>query len=261
MHYAPRNFPVALECDALPLSTVGYQLLQVMRFAVEEINNSTSILPDVSLGYDIFDHCSAIEIFPSVFELLSNKGAIEMIPNTDYQPKVISVLGPFGSSESITVAPLFMVQLVAMVNFGASTSTLSDKVAFPSFLRTVTSNRDQLFKEIKKSDFTLLDHQIKFDKNGDPPSRYNIVFWNLASSSPFQHIGSYHTNPTVHLHINDSLIRWHTNGTIPVSRCSEECEKGSARRPYGIFKCCFECDVCPNGTYINTSGRKNPLFT
>ncbi|KAJ8388926.1 hypothetical protein AAFF_G00124870 [Aldrovandia affinis] len=111
----------------------------------------------------------------------------------------------------------------------------------------------KLLKEIKKSNFTLLNQQIKFDENGDPPSRYNIVFWNLASSSPFQHVGSYDTNPTVQFHMNDSLIRWHTNGTIPVSRCSEECEKGSARRPYGIFKCCFECDVCPNGTYINNS--------
>ncbi|XP_061115110.1 taste receptor type 1 member 1-like [Conger conger] len=484
------DFPVALECDRLPFSAPGYQKLQVMRFAVEEINNSSSILPGVSLGYQIFDHCSEVRNFPSVFDFLSRNGSVEIHVNLkDYEPKVVSVLGPYGSSETITIAPFFMMDLLPMVNYGSSSSSLSNKKSFPSFLRTVTSNRGQvqliirilqrykwnwvafigcdndysqdalqlfvdgiretkiylayqedltgnskhnvilqkikmlrinviiiytqdkcavsliksaiennihdkvwiasdawslskkilsqkglhtigtiigiaerlvnlpgfsefvqksqrqskclecrnrkqdfraacnqacydcsyinaskiihesptfnfaiysavyvvakalhtilqcdtngcnetervfpfkLLKEIKKSDFKLLDQHIKFDENGDPPSRYDIVFWALGTSCPvqdvasddteldlgschFQTVGSYDTQPDIRFIINETLIQWYTNGTIPVSQCSEDCKMGSVRRPYRKYEGCFECDVCPNDTYINHS--------
>ncbi|XP_064156289.1 taste receptor type 1 member 1-like [Anguilla rostrata] len=445
-------------------------MLQVMRFAIEEINNSTSILPDVSLGYEIFDHCSEVQNFPSVFEFLYKNRSVLI----HSKPKVVSMLGPYGSSQTITIAPFFMMDLLPMVNYGSSSSRLSDKNVYPSFFRMITSNRAQvqliirilqrfkwtwiafigcdndysrdalqlfidairntsicmayqdelkvdskhgtvlenikmlrinviivytlemyataliqsairnnvqdkvwiasnpwslnkalptlqglstigtiigitervvslpgfpefvqksrsdskhpqckneklqefgatcnqacyncsyvdpikiitqdpsfnfaiysavyivakalhnilhcgikgcnkterifpyeLLKEIKKTDFQLLNQRVKFDANGDSPSRYNIVFWNLDNSeNPFQHVGSYDTEPVVRFSINESLIHWYSNGTIPVSRCSEECEKGSARRPYRIYKCCFLCDVCPNGTYVNQS--------
>lgn len=36
----------------------NYRRFQLMRFSVEEINNSTNLLPNVSLSYEMFDHCS-----------------------------------------------------------------------------------------------------------------------------------------------------------------------------------------------------------
>ncbi|KAJ8264936.1 hypothetical protein COCON_G00140350 [Conger conger] len=70
---------------------------------------------------------------------------------------------------------------------------------------------------------------------------------------PYKYVGSYDTEPAVSFSINETLIRWYTNGTIPVSRCSEECQNGSVRTPYRMYKCCFLCDVCPKDTYINHS--------
>ncbi|XP_029012599.3 taste receptor type 1 member 1 [Betta splendens] len=115
-----------------------------MRFSVEEINNSTTLLPNVSLGYDIFDHCSDTGSFPGVFELISVNGLIQPwhksegqeIPNTTMS-KVIALVGPYTSTHALTVAPLFMVDLIPLVSYGASISDLSKKVNFPSFLRTV----------------------------------------------------------------------------------------------------------------------------
>ena len=93
-------------------------MLQVMRFAVEEINNSTSILPGVSLGYQMFDHCSEVQNFPSVFEFLSKNGSVGIHRNfKDNKPKVVSVIGPFGSSQTITIAPFFMMDLLPMVMY------------------------------------------------------------------------------------------------------------------------------------------------
>lgn len=89
-----------------------------MRFAVEEINNSTELLPNVSLGYDIFDHCSDTQNFPGIFKLVSVNNGIEVYGQpVKQQPKVIAVVGPYTSTESRTVAPLFTMNLIPIVSF------------------------------------------------------------------------------------------------------------------------------------------------
>ncbi|KAM9342493.1 taste receptor type 1 member 1-like [Pholidichthys leucotaenia] len=87
-----------------------------MRFTVEEINNSTDILPNVPLGYEIFDDCTDTGTFPGPFDLISVNGLI--------QP----------SGERHKNSP--------KVTYGASSSIFSRKINFPSFLRTSPPNQD-----------------------------------------------------------------------------------------------------------------------
>ncbi len=92
-------------------------MLQVMRFTIEEINNSTTLLPNVSLGYDIFDHCSNTKNFRSVLTFISKNGSIKPKEKlNNYQPKVIALTGPYGSTRTITIAPLITMGLIPMVN-------------------------------------------------------------------------------------------------------------------------------------------------
>ncbi|XP_042338895.1 taste receptor type 1 member 2-like, partial [Plectropomus leopardus] len=49
----------------------------------------------------------------------------------------IALVGTYTSPKALTVAPLFMMNLIPMVAYGAATSVLSRKQNFPSFLRTV----------------------------------------------------------------------------------------------------------------------------
>ncbi|XP_071331069.1 taste receptor type 1 member 1-like [Trachinotus anak] len=169
--------PAAINCTSQLFSLSNYRRFQLMRFSIEEINNSTSLLPNVSLGYEIFDHCSDTQNFPGILNLISVNGLIQPWdkphkkqghkPNVS---KVIAVVGPFSSTQALTVAPLFMVDLIPMVsfffqysictvqyychvlfylfilfqqvNYGSSSSIFSKSLKFPSFLRTVRPNRD-----------------------------------------------------------------------------------------------------------------------
>uniref|UniRef100_A0A3P9HEY8 G-protein coupled receptors family 3 profile domain-containing protein n=1 Tax=Oryzias latipes TaxID=8090 RepID=A0A3P9HEY8_ORYLA len=115
----------------------------MMRFSVEEINNSTSLLPNVTLGYEIFDHCSDTKNFPGIFSLMSVDGSVQPWKESVNFSKVIAVVGTYTSTASLAVAPLFMKDLVPMVClYGASSSVFSRKQNFPSFLRTLHPNKD-----------------------------------------------------------------------------------------------------------------------
>ncbi|XP_049341514.1 taste receptor type 1 member 1-like [Astyanax mexicanus] len=140
-----QSSPVALECLTQPFLMQGYELFQVMRFAVEEINNSSTLLPNVSLGYEIFDFCTDAQNFPSILNLVSHNGRIKVRGNQkDNRHNVVGVVGPFGSSESLTIAPLFMMNLIPLISYGSSSYTLSNKLIYPSFLRTVPTNKDEI---------------------------------------------------------------------------------------------------------------------
>ncbi|XP_072223137.1 taste receptor type 1 member 1-like [Leuresthes tenuis] len=149
IHHVSRPFyqdrPEAIYCSSETLIQPNYRRFQLMRFSVEEINNSTNLLPNVSLGYEIFDHCSDTKSFPGVFKLISVNGLIQpwSHPHKNLS-KVIAVVGPVVSTHAMTVARLFTGDLIPMVSYGSSASALSKKSIYPSFLQTAHPNKDTL---------------------------------------------------------------------------------------------------------------------
>ncbi|KAK7884856.1 hypothetical protein WMY93_027979 [Mugilogobius chulae] len=114
-----------------------------MRFSIEEINNSSSLLPGVTLGYNIFDHCSDTQNIPCIFNLLSGKDPMNPWAKASHIfPKITALIGAFTSPVTRTVAPMFMTHLIPMISYGAASSIFSLKHVYPSFLRTVHPNKD-----------------------------------------------------------------------------------------------------------------------
>ncbi|XP_075028239.1 taste receptor type 1 member 1-like isoform X2 [Calonectris borealis] len=133
--------------DAATFKSHGYCLSQAMRFAVEEINNSSALLPNVTLGYDIHDTCSEPTSLHATLHALTQKGGreVKVLPTfRHYEPKAVAIIGPDSTRLALTTAAVLGVFLVPQISYQASLETLSLKRFYPSFLRTIPSDRQQV---------------------------------------------------------------------------------------------------------------------
>ncbi|XP_069498876.1 extracellular calcium-sensing receptor-like [Ambystoma mexicanum] len=112
-----------------------------MVFAINEINQNPELLPNISLGFWILDSCmSQSRSLRGVISLLS--GMQRPVPGYSCQPQSMpaGVIGELMSSISLPMARILGLYHFPQVSYGSSLSTLSNKLQFPSFLRTVPAN-------------------------------------------------------------------------------------------------------------------------
>lgn len=95
-----------------------------MRFAVEEINNSTGpqpLLPGVKLGYELFDSCSVSAVVLATLDLLEQQSpstsGTERDPNFKNSEQAVAVIGPDSSSKSLASAALLGAYLLPQVSY------------------------------------------------------------------------------------------------------------------------------------------------
>ncbi|NXS33496.1 TS1R3 protein, partial [Pomatostomus ruficeps] len=139
-----RSEPTPLLCERLFMDGLIWAL--GMRFAIDQINNSSWLLPGVTLGYDMYDTCfeALVALQPSLLFLSRrDTAAIGVLCNyTEYQPRVTAVIGPHKSDLCLVTAKLFSSFLIPQVSYGASSETLSNTELYPSFYRTVPSDKN-----------------------------------------------------------------------------------------------------------------------
>ncbi|XP_077007720.1 taste receptor type 1 member 3 [Tamandua tetradactyla] len=128
-------------------SPLGLLWALAVKMAVEEINRGRSLLPGLRLGYDLYDTCSELVVAmrPSL-SFLAEVGSCTVATYCSYvryQPRVLAVIGPYSSELALVTGKFFGFFLMPQVSYGASTDRLSSREAFPSFFRTVPSDRMQ----------------------------------------------------------------------------------------------------------------------
>ncbi|XP_036270643.1 G-protein coupled receptor family C group 6 member A [Pipistrellus kuhlii] len=138
----PRR-PEIQKCVGFDISMFLQTLAMI--HSIEMINNST-LLSGVKLGYEIYDTCTEVTVamaaalrFFSKFNC--SREIVEVKCNySSYMPRVKAVIGAGYSEISMAVSRILSLQLMPQVSYESTAEILSDKIRFPSFLRTVPSD-------------------------------------------------------------------------------------------------------------------------
>uniref|UniRef100_A0A4W4FXR5 G-protein coupled receptors family 3 profile domain-containing protein n=1 Tax=Electrophorus electricus TaxID=8005 RepID=A0A4W4FXR5_ELEEL len=134
--------PPPLNCMSFDFRAI--QFSQSLMFAIEEINNSSSLLPGVSLGYKIYDTCSSTAVGVQVAMALVNGNEKSFSNEVCKKPaQVQAIIGETYSSVSMAVAMSIGPFSIPLISHCATCECLSDKRKYPSFLRTIPSDYHQ----------------------------------------------------------------------------------------------------------------------
>ncbi|XP_076002190.1 extracellular calcium-sensing receptor-like [Genypterus blacodes] len=125
---------------------LGFRNAQTMAFAVDEINRNANLLPNVTLGYSLYDNCGALVIgFSAALSLASGREEQFMFEKTCFgNPPVLGIVGDSYSTFSIATSNVVGLYKLPMVSYFATCSCLSNRQRFPSFFRTIPSDAFQV---------------------------------------------------------------------------------------------------------------------
>ncbi|XP_075425881.1 vomeronasal type-2 receptor 26-like [Ascaphus truei] len=209
-----------------------YRHFRAFIFAIDEINRNPDLLPNITLGYQLFDSCSdegkAVE---NVIRIMY--GEKEAVPNYDCQRrgKLAGVIGDLTSVTTVAVA-----NVARMYGY------------------------TQLHHHMKNIRFTNpVGEEMFFDEDGNAPARYDILNYVI---SPLQHSGFYKVGSfdgsyprEQQLTLNKSAIRWNKFlKQVPRAVCTDPCIPGFRKtHPEGEPVCCYICVPCSKGEISNAS--------
>ncbi|XP_026169376.1 extracellular calcium-sensing receptor-like [Mastacembelus armatus] len=117
-----------------------FKFAQAMIFALNEINQNPDILPNVKLGYKIYDNCGAMDILRAALALLSGlKGEISDDHCTESET-VQAVLGHSGSGPTIAIEQVVGRFHIPVISHFATCACLSNRKEYPTVFRTIPSD-------------------------------------------------------------------------------------------------------------------------
>ncbi|XP_042611576.1 extracellular calcium-sensing receptor-like [Cyprinus carpio] len=138
-----RMEPKLPHCELFYMTS--FQQAQTMVFAINEINNNPNLLPNITLGYQIYDNCLRLGVaFRGATALVSGTEETVSDLNCKGPPPVIGIIGDPGSTHSIAISSVLGLFRLPMISFYATCSCLSDRKKYPSFFRTIPSDAFQV---------------------------------------------------------------------------------------------------------------------
>ncbi|XP_053216415.1 vomeronasal type-2 receptor 26-like [Podarcis raffonei] len=124
--------------------TKFYQHTLALAFAVKEINDSPKILPNLTLGFHIYDsYYDARMTYRTTLDLLFKSN--RFIPNytCDMEKNLIAIIGGLSSDTSFYMADTIGLYKIPQITYGSFPPGESDTDQFPSFFRMVPNDSHQ----------------------------------------------------------------------------------------------------------------------
>ncbi|XP_043915207.1 vomeronasal type-2 receptor 26-like [Protopterus annectens] len=224
------SYHTCLKRNTIRFRIRAYRFVRAIVFAVNEINQNYNILPNITLGFNIYDSCF-LESRATGCTLQLLSGRQWAIPN--YGCRMTPIL-PAIIGDEAAAATLQMATLLRIYKF------------------------PQLLHYLKNVEFVNSGgEKIFFDANGDLPAVYDILNWHIfpGGMSRYIQVGMFDYNAPngQQIKINETSILWSSAfPQTPVSVCSKSCLPGfwkAARRGQPI--CCFDCLPCSKGEISN----------
>ncbi|XP_067275581.1 extracellular calcium-sensing receptor-like [Pseudorasbora parva] len=133
--------PPLLSCSSVNLR--DFRMAQTMTFAIYEINKSQTLLPNVSIGYRIYDTCgSRLSSMSATISLMNGqKFASEDICNG--QSPIHAIIGETESSATVILSRTTGPFKIPVISHSATCECLSNRGNYPSFFRTIASDYHQ----------------------------------------------------------------------------------------------------------------------
>ncbi|XP_040191933.1 vomeronasal type-2 receptor 26-like [Rana temporaria] len=120
-----------------------YKSILAMIFAVDEINKDPDLLPNVTLGYHIFDTCGYPErTLGSVLQILSGEKMEAPNYSCRRDGEVAGFIGDSGLHTSQAMAQLLSLYRYTQINYQVTDPLLSDRKLYPTLYRMTSNNLD-----------------------------------------------------------------------------------------------------------------------
>ena len=132
-------FPI-LDCKHPELDDL--EMVEAMLFAIDRINSDMSLLPNLTVGYDVRDSCN--DEIEGLIEAINLENAYDR-PNDIYTPVLLGLVGPAYTAVTHQIASLLSTDVVEMplISYGSPDAALSNKDLYGYLLRTIPSDNLQ----------------------------------------------------------------------------------------------------------------------
>ncbi|XP_060110602.1 vomeronasal type-2 receptor 26-like [Heteronotia binoei] len=232
MIYAPfkhslKNNPLEHLFYTSHMVTKFYQHVLALVFAIKEINESPKILPNVTLGFHIYDSYFHEKItYRTTLDLLFKSHRLVANYKCSPSKNLIAVIGGLGSDISICISNILSLYKIP-----------------------------QLHQNLQGMSFNnSAGETMSFNENRDMGAGFDIMNMVTFPNNSILRMKVGRVDPKApeskEVTIQEDLLIWHGwfNQTLPVSRCSDFCQPGyQKRKKEGEQFCCYECAPCPEG--------------
>ncbi|XP_060540847.1 vomeronasal type-2 receptor 26-like [Pantherophis guttatus] len=211
--------------------TKFHQHALALAFAVKEINENAQILPNLTLGFHIYDsYYDARMTYRTTLDLLFK--SISFLPNYKCarQRNLIAIIGGLGSDTSFHMADILDLYKLPQLH---------------PYLKRVSFNNSA-------------NDMVSFNERKEIRGGFDIVNMVTFPNRSFERVKVGWVEPDApggeEFRINENMILWHRvfNQVCPLSVCNEQCHPGNQKKKKeGEKFCCYDCVPCPEGEISN----------